>query len=357
MSLVDPISEKEYSDEILKLAMKKENLSYDFLSSEIKRGRIILLPDGSILRRGYTTGTCAVAASKAAVILLSGKDCRKVEVKTPVGIKAEIDVELIDRERCIAGVRVNSGDYKGDAFDGLLICAKAKYSKELIIKAGEGIGVVKRNGMGIKVGEKDIFPHILKNIEENLKNISTEVELEIFVPDGKEIAKKTSLSELGIEDGIPIFGSTGFIEPYTQSYTHVIDFLLSDKKDKIGVSTGRISKKFAVERLGFPEKNIVVAGNFVLYAVEKSHAEHKIIFSMPAKICDLLEVNAEEHFDVKFSSIRELVELLRKNQKSKIEKIFNSLAEKLAQKTGADVYVFDYEGGILGSYIAQIRGG
>jgi len=356
MSVVDPISGKEYSEETLKLAMKKRDLSYEFLSNGIKKGRIILLPNGTILRRGYTTGTCAAAASKTATLLLLGKDCRKVEVITPVGVKAELDVAMIDKEKCIAGVRVDSGDHGKDSFNGLLICAKAKHSRRLVIKTGDGIGVVKRKGMGIKVGEKNIFPHILKNIEANLKDISTEVELEIFVPDGRETARKISLSEMGIEGGIPIFGSNGFIEPYAESYTHVIDFLVSDIKGKIGVSTGRTSKKFAVEKLGFPEKNIVVAGDFVLYAVEKSHAEYKVIFCLPAKICDLLDVHANEHFDVKFSSVRELVELLRENQKSKLESFFNSLAEKLAQKTDADVYVFDYTGDTLASCIIA-RGG
>jgi cobalt-precorrin-5B (C1)-methyltransferase len=367
MSIQDPISKKEYSEEMLKLAMSKGNLSYEFLCSEIKKGRLILLSNGSILKRGYTTGTCAAAAAKAAALLLLNKECRKVEIITPIGIKAELNVDFIDRENCIAGVKVDSGDHQKDAFNGLLICAKAKPSKKLSIKAGEGVGVVKKSGLGFKVGEKNIFPHVLKNIEDNLKSLSIEAEIEIFVPQGREIARKTSLAELGIEEGIPIFGTTGFIEPYAESYYHVIDFLISDIKDRIGISTGRTSKKFAVEKLGFPEEKIVVAGNFVLYAAEKSTAEYKAIFCLPAKICDLLQVQPVEYFDLnldlnsnlnsnlklKFNSVRELVEYLKVNQKLKLERFFNELAAKLARKTGGDVYVFDYDGDILGCYTTR----
>ncbi len=358
MSAVDPVSGKEYSEETLKLAVSRGNLSYEFLCSEIKKGRIILLPNGAILRRGYTTGTCAAAAAKAAALLLLGRECEKVEVITPIGIKAELNVAYIDRENCIAGVEVDSGDHGKDAFNGLLICAKAKHSDKLVIKAGDGIGVVKRSGLGIKVGEKNIFPHVLKNIEDNLKDIlknsKAEVEIEIFVPKGREVAEKTSLPELGIEGGIPIFGTTGFIEPYSESYKHVIDFLISDIKDRVGISTGRTSKKFAVEKLGFPEEKIVVAGDYVLYAAEKSRADYKAIFCLPAKICDLLQIQPWEYFDnLRFNSVRELVELLKEEgERSKLETFFNQLAAKLARKTGADVYVFDYDGNILGCCIA-----
>ncbi|MEM2925411.1 MAG: cobalt-precorrin-5B (C(1))-methyltransferase [Methanocellales archaeon] len=346
MTIIDPISGKEYSEEILKLAMAKGNLSYEFLCSEIKKGRIILLQDGAILRRGYTTGTCAAAAAKAAVLLLLGEYLDKVEVITPIGIKAELDIAFIDRENCIAGVKVDSGDHKKDTFNGLLICAKAKPSEKLVIKAGEGIGVVRKSGLGIKVGEKNIFPHVLKNIEDNLKAIKAEVEIEIFVPQGREIAKKTSLPELGIEDGIPIFGTTGFIEPYSDCYKHALDFLINDIRDRVGISTGRTSKKFAVEKLGFPERNIVVAGDYVLYAVERSKAIYKAIFCLPAKICDLLQIQPKDYFaNLNFNTVRELVELLGENERSRF---FNELAAKLARKTGAEVYVFDYQGNIIG---------
>ena len=157
---------------------------------------------------------------------------------------------------------------------------------------------------------------------------------------------------LGIEGGIPIFGATGFIEPYTDGgYKHFIDFLVSDIKDVIGVSTGAISKRFAIEKLDFPENRIIIAGNFVLYAIGKSKAKKKMIFTMPAKICDMLEIDAHEHFDFEFSSVGQLVERLKKADYERLKTFFDTLAEELSQKTDADVYVFDSSGDMLGCFL------
>lgn len=347
--MIDPISGKEYADELVKAAAKINGISYNALIAKIKRGRVVLLEDGKILKRGYTTGTCAAGASKAAALLLVGKEVKKVEITTPVGIKAEMEVESVDEEDCIACVRVDSGDYKGDTFNGMLICAKARRFSVFSIRAGKGIGILKKEGLG-KVGAPDIYPHILKNVEENVKEVLTGVEIEIFVPEGAEIAKKTVLPALGIEGGIPIFGATGFIEPYTEGdYKHVIDFLVRDKNDLLGVSTGEKSKRIAVEKLNFPEDKIVVAGNFVCYAIEKSKAKKKVIFTMPAKICDMLGIDAHDHFDFEFSSIGELVERLKRADYKHLKTFFGTLAEDLARKTDADVYVFDNSGDILGN--------
>jgi cobalt-precorrin-5B (C1)-methyltransferase len=348
--MIEPVSGKEYPEGLIKTAAKISGISYDALVEEISRGRVVLLEDGKILKRGYTTGTCAVAASKAAALLLVGKEVKEVEITTPIGIKAVMEVERVNEEDCIACVRVDSGDYKGDTFNGMLICAKARRFPEFSVKAGKGIGIIKKEGLG-KVGAPDIYPHILKNIEENVKEVLTGVEIEIFVPEGEEIAKNTVLPALGIEGGIPIFGATGFIEPYTEGgYKHVIDFLVRDKKDILGVSTGEKSKRIAVEKLNFPEDKIVVAGNFVCYAIEKSKAKKKVIFCMPAKICDMIGIDAHDYFDFEFSSIGELVERVKRADYKHLRTFFGTLAEDLSRKTEADVYVFDNSGDILGVY-------
>jgi cobalt-precorrin-5B (C1)-methyltransferase len=348
----DPVSGREYPEELILTAAEVNAISYDALTEEIKRGRVVLLEDGKILKRGYTTGTCATAASKAAALLFAGKEAKTVEVTTSTGIKVEMAVESVDATECLACVRVDSGDYKGDTFNGLLICARARLFPVFAIRAGKGIGIIKKAGLG-KVGAPDIYPHILKDIETNVKEvISSGVEIEIFVPEGEKIAKDTILPMLGIEGGIPIFGATGFIEPYTEDgYKHVIDFLVADKKDIIGVSTGEKSKRIAVEKLNLPADNIVVAGNYVRYAIEKSKAKKKVIFAMPAKICDMLEIDAHDYFDLEFSSVAELVERLKRTDYERLKTFFVGLAEELSRKTDADVYVFDNSGDTLGRFI------
>jgi len=350
----DPVSGREYPEALIKTAAEINAISYDALTEEIKRGRVVLLEDGKILKRGYTTGTCATAASKAAALLYAGKEAKKVEVSTSAGIKVEMAVENADTEECIACVRVDSGDYKGDTFNGLLICARVRQFPVFAIRAGKGIGIIKKAGLG-KVGAPDIYPHILMDIETNVKEvISSGVEIEIFVPEGEAIAKNTVLPMLGIEGGIPIFGATGFIEPYTEDgYKHVIDALVRAKKELIGVSTGEKSRRIAVEKLNFPVDNIVVAGNFVCYAIEKSKAKKKVIFTMPAKICDMLEIDAHDYFDLEFSSVAELVERLKSTDYDRLKSFFQTLAEELARKTDADVYVFDNSGDTLGLLITD----
>ncbi len=348
----DPVSGREYPEALILTAAEINAISYDALIEEIKRGRVVLLEYGKILKRGYTTGTCATAASKAAALLFAGKEAKKVEVTTSAGIKVEMAVENADAKECIACVRVDSGDYKGDTFSGLLICARARLFPVFAIRAGKGIGIIKKAGLG-KVGAPDIYPHILMDIETNVKEvIAGGVEIEIFVPEGEAIAKDTVLPMLGIEGGIPIFGATGFIEPYTEDgYKHVIDFVVRDIREILGVSTGEKSKRIAVEKLNFPADNIVVAGNFVCYAIEKSKAEKKVIFAMPAKICDMLEIDAHDHFDLEFSTVAELVERLKSTDYERLKSFFHALAEDLARKTGADVYVFDNSSDTLGSFI------
>ena len=349
--MIDPVSGKEYHEELIKTAVKINGLSYNALREQIKRGKVVLLEDGKILKRGYTTGTCAAAASKAAALLLVGKEVKKIEITTPINVKAEMEVESTDEANCVACVRVDSGDYKGDTFNGMLICAKARRFPVFSIRAGKGIGIIKKAGLG-KVGMPDIYPHILKNVEANVKEVLPGVEIEIFVPRGEEIAKNTVLPALGIEGGIPIFGATGFVEPYTEGgYKHVIDFFVKRLKDVIGVSTGAASKRFAIEKLNFPEDKIIIAGNFVLYAIERSKAEKKVIFTMPAKICDMLGINAHEHFDFEFGSVGELVERMKKINYEGLKAFFGTLAKELSRKTDADVYVFDNCGDILGSTI------
>ena len=85
--MIDPVSGREYPEELIKRAAKMNNIGYDALIEHIKKGRVVLLENGRILKRGYTTGTCATAASKAAALLLAGKEVKKVEVTTPIGVK------------------------------------------------------------------------------------------------------------------------------------------------------------------------------------------------------------------------------------------------------------------------------
>jgi len=72
---------------------------------------------------------------------------------------------------------------------------------------------------------------------------------------------------------------------------------------------------------------------------------------MPAKICDMLDIDAHDHFDLEFSTVAELVERLKVADYERLKSFFHALAEDLARKNGADVYVFDNSGDTVGSFI------
>jgi cobalt-precorrin-5B (C1)-methyltransferase len=345
----DPVSGKDYSEDDVKRAAEKNDSEYNTLLEQLKRGSVALLEDGTIIRRGYTTGTCAAAAAKAAVLPLTGKEVKEVNITTPVEVNVDIDVEPVKNDS--ACVRVDSGDFKDDVFNGLLIGARARRFPAFSIRAGKGIGIIKNAWLG-KVGTPDIYPHVARNIEANVKDVLSGVEIEISVPKGEEIAKYTNLPLMGIEGGIPIFGDTGFTDPYAQrSYKNVIDFLVADKEEIIGVSTDEKSKRYAVEKLNFPANDIVVAGNLTCYAIGKSKAQKKAIFTTATKICDISEIDLPPHFDCEFSSMDELVERLKINGTEQLKMFFQTLAEEVARKTNADVYVFDDSGDIPGCFI------
>lgn len=191
------------------------------------------------LRRGFTTGTAAAAAAKAAAIRLStGVLPDKVAVKTPPGKIIEIpvsepgqqSVKLIsgkEPDSYAASVIKDGGD-DPDVTSGLEITARVRSidtetaslslcsgEGDLLIKGGEGVGVVTRPGLQVPVGEPAINPAPQEMIRHAVRDVLPEgaFEVEVLVPGGKEAAEKTFNSRLGIVGGISIIGTTGIVEP------------------------------------------------------------------------------------------------------------------------------------------------
>ncbi len=179
------------------------------------------------MRKGFTTGSCAAAASKAAAwMLLSGSLKNKTEITTPAGIVYTPDIEDITKGdsyvKC--AVRKDSGD-DPDITNGSLVYAKVSYvagnesADRVIIKGGEGVGTVTRPGLDQPVGNAAInsVPRMMITDEVmqviDLFDYDGALEVEISVPGGEEIALKTFNPRLGIEGGISIIGTTGIVEP------------------------------------------------------------------------------------------------------------------------------------------------
>ena len=181
---------------------------------------------GKNLRCGYTTGSCATAASKAAaVMLLTGERIEFVRIDTPKGVVLNLEpleVIITDDYVCCA-IRKDSGDDPDDT-NGILVYAKVEKISEPGIKicGGVGVGKVTKPGLACSVGEPAINPTPRNMITSELTKVMEEVnydgglQVTIFIPAGVEIAKKTFNPRLGIVGGLSVLGTSGIVEPMSE---------------------------------------------------------------------------------------------------------------------------------------------
>ncbi len=180
--------------------------------------------DGKKLRRGYTTGSCAAAASKAAAImLLSDTVLDTVYLMTPRGIGLNLTVHEIERKEnyVSCGIVKDSGD-DPDVTNGMTVYSwveKTDVPHEILIDGGEGIGRVTKPGLDQPVGNAAINSTPRRMITEELRQVCEDygytggLRVTISAPAGVEIAKKTFNPRLGIVGGLSILGTTGIVEP------------------------------------------------------------------------------------------------------------------------------------------------
>jgi len=180
--------------------------------------------DGKKMRRGYTTGSCAAAASKAAAImLLGGELLETVYLMTPRGIGLTLAVHEIERKEnsVSCGIIKDSGDDL-DVTNGMTVYSlveKTDEPHEIRIDGGEGIGRVTKPGLDQPVGNAAINSTPRRMITEELRQVCEDygytggLNVTISAPAGVEIAKKTFNPRLGIVGGLSILGTTGIVEP------------------------------------------------------------------------------------------------------------------------------------------------
>ena len=178
-----------------------------------------------LLRCGYTTGTCAaLAAAGATGLLLRGEVPETLAVTTPKGWTVEVEPVFCrqEGEAAVCAVRKDAGD-DPDVTDGMLILARvSKLPDGIRIDGGEGVGRVTKPGLDQPVGAAAINSIPRKMIRESAEAVCADcayrggLEIVISVPEGREAAKKTFNSQLGIEGGISILGSSGIVEPMSE---------------------------------------------------------------------------------------------------------------------------------------------
>ena len=190
------------------------------------------------LRTGYTTGSCAAAASKAAAImLLSQSRIDTVDIETPAGIRLRLAVVRISisKRSSSCAVRKDGGDDK-DATHGALVYARVSYSatEGMSIDGGEGVGKVTRKGLDQPPGSAAINTVPRRMISRSVREACDAfgytggISIVISVPGGQEIAGRTFNPRLGIVGGISIIGTSGIVEPMSE--TALVDTIRAEMR-------------------------------------------------------------------------------------------------------------------------------
>jgi cobalamin biosynthesis protein cbiD len=238
--------------------------------------------NGKKLRKGFTTGTCATAATAAAISMILNQDIEeKFTVSTANGVEVTMDIKdpSFGELTASAAVEKDGGD-DADATHGLLIYSTVTLlpdSNDIEIDGGEGVGRVTQKGLKCDVGMAAINPTPRAMIEKTARQLlgpNCGAKIIISVPGGEETAKLTYNSRLGIVGGISILGTTGIVNPMSEeswkaSITIELTMLYNQGYRSVVLAPGNYGEDFATNVLGIPPHRIVNMSNFVGHVLKE----------------------------------------------------------------------------------------
>lgn len=276
----DPVTDFSYPETWVQVCKTPE------LLRDVERGLAILTSDGTVLKRGYTTGATAAAVCKAAVISLK-HPCSSVTITLPCEIPVDIPVE---GNAGTAICRKYPGDYPGDVTAGLLFMAEAEAAETLELIPGDGIGRFVRDTPRYGKGSPAISPAPLTCIHQSLEEACNEIGLpgvrvRLSIPEGPQIALRTLNPKVGIEGGISILGTTGFVEPWDDHLGEAAISRIAESPEPV-LTTGRVGLRYA--RLLFPGKDVVLVGSRIRESVEAVKGKGTLI-GLPALILKYIQ--------------------------------------------------------------------
>ncbi|MET0709509.1 MAG: cobalt-precorrin-5B (C(1))-methyltransferase [Tardiphaga sp.] len=231
------------------------------------------------LRRGWTTGACATAATRAAYeALLTGLCPDHVEIELPSHARVSFAVAMSELAEgaATAGVVKDAGD-DPDVTHGALIKATLRHGRPgsgVVFVAGPGVGTVTLPGLPLPPGEPAINPVPREMMRMAVREVTErfggtgDVVVEISIPGGAAIAEKTLNGRLGIVGGLSILGTTGIVVPYScaawiHSIYRGIDVARAGDLTHIAGATGSTSEAAVQKLYGLPETALIDMGDFV----------------------------------------------------------------------------------------------
>ena len=346
---------------------------------------------------GYTTGSCAVAGAYSALYYLKfGKKLSYVEIENLNGDKLIIPIEKLEKygNKAKAVVIKDAGE-DIDITNGIEVVTEVeikKGKKDVIIKGGEGVGIVTKDGLQVKKGEPAINPKPREMIKNNLLKLLDDdevVEVIISIPKGKELAKKTLNPKLGIVGGLSILGTTGIVRPmsneaYMESLAPQIDVALANGYKRLIFVPGNIGVRYAKQLLNAKDDEIIEVSNFWGFMLDKAkekgvkeimifgHAGKIIklaggIYNTHSKVADcrneILTAYASLFIDDKealkeilFSNTtEEAIKILK--EKGVLNEVFNLIAKRIVERLSEkwegikfSCIIIDMKGNVLGRH-------
>lgn len=246
------------------------------------------------LRTGWTTGACSAAAAKAAALLLRGDAApATVDIPLPQPFRGSdratfaVDRSGVARDRSWAeGVVVKDAGDDPDVTHGAHLTVRLERlpagdvdfaAGAVVFAAGDGVGTVTKPGLGLDVGGPAINPVPRRMITAAIREaIDDPVRCTISVPNGDNMARKTTNTRLGIVGGISILGTTGVVRPFSTASWHAsvvqaVDVLAAQGLDTVVLATGGRTERAAIELLpGLPDTCFIEVGDFTGAALQRA---------------------------------------------------------------------------------------
>ena len=286
----DPVTGFEYPDEWVAACRSP------VLLPQVRRGLAVLTASGTVLRRGFTTGTTAAAACKAAILsLVEDEEVTGVGITLPCGIAVRIPV---DAYRGTASCWKDAGDYPSDVTAGLEFVATAAPSISGTVQfvPGEGSGSFARDTPRHRQGTPAISAPALDCIRRSIAEGMEEAGLPgvtviLTVPRGAEVAQKTLNPKVGVHGGISVLGTTGLVEPWDDHLVEGVLDRIAQAPNGVVLTTGRLGLRYS--RLLFPEREVVLVGSHLSEALQMAGGD-AVICGLPGLILKFMNPDVLE---------------------------------------------------------------